>query len=90
MIMHPEGSLNPDAVVLESPTAVDVLGVPLGLIDYERTLDWIDAKVSDRGREYICVCNVHAVMASAEDPGLRGALLGSSLNVPDGQPSCGR
>ena len=86
MIMHPEGSLNPDAVVLESPKAVDVLGVPLGLIDYERTLDWIDAKVSERGREYICVCNVHAVMASAEDPELRGALLGSSLNVPDGQP----
>ncbi len=86
MIMRPEGSLNPDAVVLEPPKAVDVLGVPLGLIDYERTLDWIDAKVSEGGREYICVCNVHAVMASAEDPQLRVALLGSSLNLPDGQP----
>jgi N-acetylglucosaminyldiphosphoundecaprenol N-acetyl-beta-D-mannosaminyltransferase len=65
---------------------VDVLGVPLALIDYERTLDWIDAKVAQRTRGYICVSNVHTVMASAEDAELRAALLGSSMNVPDGQP----
>ena len=63
-----------------------MLGVPLGLIDYESALDWIDRKVASRERGYVCVCNVHAVMASAEDPELRAALLGSSLNVPDGQP----
>ncbi|MGZ4350924.1 MAG: WecB/TagA/CpsF family glycosyltransferase [Solirubrobacteraceae bacterium] len=60
--------------------------MPLGLIDYDRALDWIDAMVAARQRGYVCVCNVHAVMASAEDPALRSALLGSSLNVPDGQP----
>jgi N-acetylglucosaminyldiphosphoundecaprenol N-acetyl-beta-D-mannosaminyltransferase len=63
-----------------------VLGIPLSLIDYERTLDWIDDKVAQDSREYICVCNVHAVMASAEDPDLQRALVGSSLNLPDGQP----
>ena len=63
-----------------------MLGVPLGLTDYERTLDWIDATVAARGRGYVCVCNVHTVMASAEDPELRSALLDSSINVPDGQP----
>ena len=68
------------------PASVELLGVPVGLIDYERALNWIDATVATRGRGYICVCNVHAVMASAEDPELREALLGSSLNVPDGQP----
>ncbi len=35
---------------------------------------------------YVCVCNVHTVMASHEDPKLRAALAGSDLNVPDGQP----
>ncbi|MGZ4169196.1 MAG: WecB/TagA/CpsF family glycosyltransferase [Solirubrobacteraceae bacterium] len=59
--------------------------MPLGLIDYDRALDWIDAMVAARQRGYVCVCNVHAVMASAEDPALRSALLSSSLNVPDGQ-----
>jgi N-acetylglucosaminyldiphosphoundecaprenol N-acetyl-beta-D-mannosaminyltransferase len=63
-----------------------VLGVPLALTDYQRTLDWIDSMVDARERGYICVCNVHAVMASEEDPELRASLLGSSVNVPDGQP----
>src|SRR6202012_855730 len=35
---------------------------------------------------YVCVCNVHTVMAAEEDPELRVALLGASVNVPDGQP----
>ena len=68
-------------------TATDqILGVPLGLIDYERTLDWIDAMAAEREQGYVCVCNVHTVMASQEDQELRSALIGASLNVPDGQP----
>ena len=68
----------------------DVVGVPISVTDYDRTLEWIDAMVAERERGYICVCNVHTVMASREDPELRAALLTSSLNVPDvdgsGQP----
>jgi N-acetylglucosaminyldiphosphoundecaprenol N-acetyl-beta-D-mannosaminyltransferase len=86
LITRPEGSLRADRIEVLPPRSVEVLGVPLALIDYERTLDWIDANVAQRGRGYICVCNVHTVMASAEDPELRSALLRSSLNVPDGQP----
>jgi N-acetylglucosaminyldiphosphoundecaprenol N-acetyl-beta-D-mannosaminyltransferase len=63
-----------------------VLDIPLALTDYERTLDWIDQMVGARERGYVCVCNVHAVMAAGEDPELRASLLSSSLNVPDGQP----
>jgi N-acetylglucosaminyldiphosphoundecaprenol N-acetyl-beta-D-mannosaminyltransferase len=84
--IRPQGSLAPETSPADRPRSVDVLGVPLGLIDYNRTLDWIDATVDTRGGGYICVCNVHTVMASAEDPELRSALLGSSINVPDGQP----
>ncbi|MBV9311879.1 MAG: WecB/TagA/CpsF family glycosyltransferase [Solirubrobacterales bacterium] len=42
--------------------------------------------VEQRERGYVCVCNVHTVMASKEDAELRRALLLSSMNVPDGQP----
>ena len=85
--MRPEGSLEPQLVpFVPQPETAEVLGVPLGLIDYDGALDWIDAMVAARQRGYVCVCNVHAVMASEEDPALRSALLGSSLNVPDGQP----
>jgi N-acetylglucosaminyldiphosphoundecaprenol N-acetyl-beta-D-mannosaminyltransferase len=65
---------------------VDVLGVPLALTDYERTLDWIDATVAMGGRGYVCVAATHTVMACQEDPELRAAVLASDLTVPDGQP----
>jgi N-acetylglucosaminyldiphosphoundecaprenol N-acetyl-beta-D-mannosaminyltransferase len=68
------------------PASVGVLGIPLALTDYERTLDWIDRMVAVGTRGYVCVAAVHTVMESQEDPELRSAVLGSSLTVPDGQP----
>ena len=84
--MYTRSPVQSQATSVALPDTVDVLGVPLGLIDYEQSLDWIDAMVEARDRGYVCVCNVHTVMASREDPELRAALLGSSINVPDGQP----
>src|SRR5688572_1419618 len=66
--------------------SAEVLGVPLALIDYEGALEWIDAAVAARRRSYICVAAVHTVMACAEDPELRAAVLASDFTVPDGQP----
>ncbi len=63
-----------------------VLGVPLALTDYDRTLDWMDGMVSRGGRGYVCVAAVHTVMAAREDRELRAAVLGSDFTVPDGQP----
>jgi N-acetylglucosaminyldiphosphoundecaprenol N-acetyl-beta-D-mannosaminyltransferase len=83
---RPQGTIEHEAIAVLPPSTVDVLNVPLGLIDYEGTLDWIDASVAAGQQGYVCVCNVHTVMASAEDPELRTALMGSSINVPDGQP----
>jgi N-acetylglucosaminyldiphosphoundecaprenol N-acetyl-beta-D-mannosaminyltransferase len=68
------------------PPSVDVLGVPLALTDYERTIDWMQDAIATRHRGYICVAAVHTVMACQEDPELRAAVLGSDLTVPDGQP----
>lgn len=85
--MRPQGSTEPELTPRPTPPeTADVLEVPLALTDYEGALDWIDGTVASQDRGYVCVCNVHTVMASAEDPDLRSALLGSSVNVPDGQP----
>ncbi len=84
--MRPDSPVLPASDRIPVPRTADVLGVPLGLIDYDRTLVWIDAMVAQREQGYVCVCNVHTVMASHEDSELRTALLASSLNVPDGQP----
>ena len=84
--MLSQSSVQLHHTAIRSPRTGQVLGVQLALTDYDATLDWIEAMAGQRHCGYICVCNVHTVMASAEDPELRGALLGSSLNVPDGQP----
>ena len=69
-----------------TPAAVTVLGVPLALTDYGRTMDWIDESVAAKQRGYICVAATHTVMVCDEDPELREAVLNASLTVPDGQP----
>jgi N-acetylglucosaminyldiphosphoundecaprenol N-acetyl-beta-D-mannosaminyltransferase len=65
---------------------VPLLDVPLALVDYDRTLDWIDEAITIGARGYICVAAVHTVMATREDEELRAAVLASDLTVPDGQP----
>ncbi len=76
----------PVAAASDRPPTAEVLGIPLALTDYERTLDWIDEAVAARARAYVCVAAVHTVMASREDPELREAVLGADFTVPDGQP----
>jgi N-acetylglucosaminyldiphosphoundecaprenol N-acetyl-beta-D-mannosaminyltransferase len=68
------------------PPSVGVLGVPLALTDYERTMDWMDATIQARGKGYICVAATHTVVATQDDPELNAAVQGASLVVPDGQP----
>jgi N-acetylglucosaminyldiphosphoundecaprenol N-acetyl-beta-D-mannosaminyltransferase len=85
--VQPESpSQNSDAVAVELPRAVEILSVPLALTDYSAMIELMDAFVASDERGYVCVANVHSVMASKEDPELEAALLGSSVNVPDGQP----
>jgi N-acetylglucosaminyldiphosphoundecaprenol N-acetyl-beta-D-mannosaminyltransferase len=69
-----------------APREVSVLGVPLALTDYERTMDWMDAAIAHGDKGYICVAATHTIMVCHEDPELREAVLNSSLTVPDGQP----
>ena len=55
------------------PASVEVLGIPLALTDYERTMDWMDATIGSKRRGYVCVAAVHTVMVCREDPELRRA-----------------
>jgi N-acetylglucosaminyldiphosphoundecaprenol N-acetyl-beta-D-mannosaminyltransferase len=64
----------------------DLLGVPIALIDYEGAMDAMDRMIETREHGYVCALAVHALMVARHDPEMRMALLGSSLNVPDGQP----
>jgi N-acetylglucosaminyldiphosphoundecaprenol N-acetyl-beta-D-mannosaminyltransferase len=82
------GQMSADAVEYgaDDPAKVDILGIPLALTDYDRTMEWIDGMVSARRRGYVSAAAVHLVMVSQEDAETRRAVLGCSLAVPDGQP----
>ena len=72
-----------------APAAVpkrDLLGVPIALTTYDGAMDVMDGMIERRERGYVCAIAVHALMAARHDDELRSALLGASLNVPDGQP----
>jgi N-acetylglucosaminyldiphosphoundecaprenol N-acetyl-beta-D-mannosaminyltransferase len=85
--MRPDTPVQTHPDLISPPRRVEVVGIPLAVIDYERTLRWMDAMVAERGRGYVCACNVHTVMTAQEDPELRAALISpAALNVPDGQP----
>lgn len=70
----------------DPPPTTRVLGVPLALTDYERTMDWMDATIATGRTGYVCVAATHTVVACQDDPELRAAVHGASLVVPDGQP----
>jgi N-acetylglucosaminyldiphosphoundecaprenol N-acetyl-beta-D-mannosaminyltransferase len=63
-----------------------VLGIPLALTDYERTIDWLDTIVASRQPAYVTAAAVHLVMVAQEDPETLDAVLNATLAVPDGQP----
>jgi N-acetylglucosaminyldiphosphoundecaprenol N-acetyl-beta-D-mannosaminyltransferase len=78
---HPAGAAAPAPL----PRA-RVLGIPLALTDYERTMDWIDAMIASGQRGFVTAAAVHLVMVAQEDPDTRRAVLDATLAVPDGQP----
>src|SRR3954454_4624527 len=76
----------PPRVFPEPPSTVPVLGVPLALVDYDETMDWMDGMIASGHKGYVVAAAVHCVMASQEDRELRDAVMGSTLTVPDGMP----
>ena len=83
----PKPQLAPQlSVAPELPPIRELLGVPVSVIDYERTVAVMDGLIESGERGYICAAPVHALMVAQEDPDMRGALEGATLVVPDGMP----
>jgi N-acetylglucosaminyldiphosphoundecaprenol N-acetyl-beta-D-mannosaminyltransferase len=69
------------------PREVPVVGVPLALTDYQRTMDWMDATIAAREKAYVTAAAVHLVMVAREDLETFAAVTDPhALAVPDGQP----
>lgn len=64
----------------------EILGIPMAMTDYDGAVEVMDAMVDRRERGWICAAAVHSVMVAQDDPGMREALTGATLTVPDGMP----
>lgn len=71
---------------------VNVLGVEVSAIDRETAVEQIQSWVADDARDYVCVRDVHGVVASQRDPELVRIHNRAGLVTPDGMPLvwCGR
>ena len=71
---------------------VDVLGVEISAITPAVALNVITEWIESDRREYICVRDVHGVMASQSDSDLKRIHNSAGLTTPDGMPLvwCGR
>lgn len=69
-----------------APQSTEVLGVPIALTDYQRTLDWIDGAIDAGHQGYLCVAPVNLVMLAQDDEAVASAVAGADFVVPDGQP----
>jgi N-acetylglucosaminyldiphosphoundecaprenol N-acetyl-beta-D-mannosaminyltransferase len=65
---------------------VEVLGVPVSVVDIGRALDRIAHWVTSRDKRYVCVTGVHGVMESQRDSVVMTAHRSAGMVVPDGMP----
>jgi N-acetylglucosaminyldiphosphoundecaprenol N-acetyl-beta-D-mannosaminyltransferase len=63
-----------------------VLGIDVAVIDYQGSMDFMDAMVAGQHRGYVCAVPVHAVMVAQADDVMADAIAGATLIVPDGMP----
>lgn len=65
---------------------VRVLGRRIHALDWTRSIETIAAWGARKESRYVCLCNVHSVVTAERDAGLRRALDGADLALPDGLP----
>jgi N-acetylglucosaminyldiphosphoundecaprenol N-acetyl-beta-D-mannosaminyltransferase len=69
-----------------SQQRVDILGVEVSAINPGMASDTIAAWIDSDAREYVCVRDVHGVVASLDDPELRMIHNRAGMVTPDGMP----
>jgi exopolysaccharide biosynthesis WecB/TagA/CpsF family protein len=85
---------NPDAelTTLAHPAAASpeanasILGVRVDPLNMPRALDTIDRWIADKEHHYVCIRDVHGVMACQTDEALRRIHAEAGMVTPDGMP----
>jgi N-acetylglucosaminyldiphosphoundecaprenol N-acetyl-beta-D-mannosaminyltransferase len=76
----------PAAAAAEGVPSRAILGVPVSMVDYDRTIAVMDQLIDRRERGYVCVAPVHSLMVAQGDHEMLAALRGATMVVADGMP----
>jgi N-acetylglucosaminyldiphosphoundecaprenol N-acetyl-beta-D-mannosaminyltransferase len=68
------------------PRAIQILGVPVSMVNMRRATDLIDAWIRRGDRKYVCVRDAHGLMLCQEDARLRAIHRQAGMVTPDGMP----
>ena len=72
--------------ITENRTTGEVLGSRIDALTWDDALSSISRWAKTRQSRYVCLCNVHGVVAAIAKTGLRKAINGADLAAPDGKP----
>lgn len=72
--------------ITENRTTGEVLGSRIDALTWDDALSSISRWAKTRQSRYVCLCNVHGVVAAIAKTGLRKAINGADLATPDGKP----
>ena len=81
--MEEAAFLAPEALSIRRCT---VLGMPVDELDYDAVLKQVRRWATLEASRYMCISNVHMVMESYDDEGLRAIIDGADLVAADGVP----
>lgn len=76
----------PDSFPDGFPDRFKVLGVPVSIVDMGAALAVIDGWIAAGGQEFVCLRDVHGVMACQDDPELLEIHRRAGMVAPDGMP----
>jgi N-acetylglucosaminyldiphosphoundecaprenol N-acetyl-beta-D-mannosaminyltransferase len=71
---------------MSRPQTTNVLGVGVSAINLDTTVSYFDEWMKAGEKQYVCICNVHAVMESRRSSAFRRVLNQAGMVTPDGMP----
>lgn len=69
-----------------SPDTIQVADVPVTRLDYDGVVERVGEMIEAEQDGYVCICPVHSIVEARRNESHREALLGATMNTPDGVP----
>lgn len=74
------------SILNDAPKKVNVIGVPISIVNMNIVLDYISSNFDSKRGNYICASNVHTTVMAHDDKDYYKVQSESIISLPDGKP----